>query len=496
MNAIERFLHSIGRAVGSYKRGIDTAFSTSGARPQLTDETAWSDPYFWGAGLSGGKPKNKADYIKYFTGWNYICAKRNGQGVAINPLRLYIAKETKGKEYRTIKTKPVKQEKLKYLYQNQALDPWLTKAEEIEEVTDHVLLDLMKNVNPYNNSFDLWELTVTFQELTGEAYWYLPAAKVGDSRVPQQIWVIPSQFINPKFGKTLDRAIEYYEYKRGNAEAKLKAEDVIMFTYPNPNNTFTGFSVLRGVADAVYIQHQMNEFETSILENKARIGGVIEETQNVSRSESDRVKQKIKEDHAGPKKAGKMLYLPGGLKFTKDAMTPEELNFIEGRKVNRTEIMAAHDVPEAIVISESSNRATSEEASYQHAKYGILPRCLRIEEKLNEKLLPRFDERLFVAYDDPVPENRELKLQENTEHVKSNIRLINEIREEMGLEPVYYGDVPWFDNRQVPIFEDFDEEPEVPEKPPVPPVPPEEMPEEEMEAFSKKVMGRVKEMLG
>ena len=487
MNALEWIFDKAGRAVGSYQRGIDTAFSTSGARPQLTDPTAWSDPYFWGAGLSDKKPRTKQDYVNYFAGWTYICTKRNGQGVAINPLRLYVAKETKGKQFRTIKTRPVKRERLKFLHQNQSLDHWLTKAEEIEEVTSHAYIDLMKSVNPYNNSFDLWELTVTFLDLTGEAYWYLPSASIDGDRVPQQIWSIPSQFINPVFGDSLNNAITHYEYKRGNVEINLRVEDVIMFKYPNPNNTFTGFSIIRGIAAAVYIQREMNAFETSILENRARVGGIIEESKSISRAESERVKQRIKQEHAGPRNAGKDLYLPGGLKYTRSTMTPEELSFIEGRKQNRTEIMAAHDIPEGVIITETASRAVAEAAAYQWAKYGIMPRCRKIEEKLNEQLLPRYDENLFVAFDDAVPEDKEQRLKEDTEYVKANIKLINEVRAEQGLEPKPYGDFAWVDNRLVPVGDDFKPEDFIPQQPPE---------GELVESVRAKALSKVKEMLG
>jgi HK97 family phage portal protein len=292
---------------------------------------------------------------------------------------------------------------------------------------------------------------VTFQELTGEAYWYLPSASVDGDKVPQQIWVIPSQFINPKFGKSLNDAITHYEYKRGNVEVNLPVEDIIMFTYPNPNNTFTGFSIIRGITAAVYIQREMNAFETSILENRARMGGIIEESKNISRPESERVKQRIKQEHAGPRNAGKDLYLPGGLKYTRSAMTPEELSFIEGRKQNRIEIMAAHDIPEAILISESANRANSEGAAYQWAKYGILPRLKRIEEKLNERLLPRYDDNLFVSFDDPVPEDREQVLKESIGLTGAGIKGINEDRMERGLEPVEGGEEPLIDSKRIPL---------------------------------------------
>ena len=253
----------------------------------------------------------------------------------------------------------------------------------------------------------------------------MPRVNVGGEKIPAQIWVIPSQFINPKFGETLDKAIEHYVYKRGNKEAIIKPEDIVMFTFPNPHNTFTGFSSIRGVAEEAYISNQMNEFEKSILENRARVGGVIEETEDIGDADRTRIKEKLKQDHTGPKKAGKRLYLPRGLKYTPDVMTPNEINFVEGRKLIRTICLAALDVPEALVVSESSNRAVAEEASYQHAKNGILPRCRKIEEKINERIMPLYDDKLFVAFDDPVPENRELKLKEEVEHSKSNIRSIN-----------------------------------------------------------------------
>ncbi|GAH05865.1 unnamed protein product, partial [marine sediment metagenome] len=195
---------------------------------------------------------------------------------------------------------------------------------------------------------------------------------------------------------------------------------------------------------------QMNEFETSIFENRARIGGVVEEVENVGVQARKRFQEKLNQEHTGPKKAGKKLYLPRGLKYTKDAMTPTELNFIEGRKGNMMEICTSLDVPFGM-FDPHSNRAVAEAAGYQHAKIGILPRTDRFSEKMNEKILPLFDEKLFCAFDDPVPQNRELILKEQIGRVKGNIMLINEARAEQGLEPIDGGDEMLVDNRLVPI---------------------------------------------
>jgi len=481
MNAIERMTYFLGKARGLYSKGIEDAFRTSGARPSLSDESAWRDPYEWGSYLlDSKKPQTKIDFVNSYLGWVFICVKLNFQTVGSQRLRLYVSKETKGKKYLTIKTRPMDRQRLKWLYTKADLDSWLTKAEEIEEVTDHAYLDLMKEVNPYHSSRDLKEFTTMFSDLTGECYWLL--LKDG-LKVPRQIWVIPAQHINPIFGNSLAKPIIGYKYERGNVKLTLKPEDVVMFTYPNPNNIFTGFSCVRGVADAVYIQSQMNEFETSIFENRARVGGVIEETENVGINARTRFQEKLSQKHTGPKKAGKMMYLPRGLKYTKDAMTPTELNFIEGRKGNREEICTALDIPFGM-FDPHSNRAVAEAAGYQHAKIGILPRCDRFSEKMNERVLPLFDEKLFCAFDDPVPQNRELILKEQIGRVKGNIMLINEVRAEQGLEPIEGGDEMLVDNRLIPISAVGA----------VPPTPEEE--EEQILSFSKKVTEKIKEMLG
>ena len=219
MNTIERITYFLGRARGLYGKGIQDAFHTSGAKPSLGDESAWRDPYEWGSYLlNGKKPSTKSDFVNNNLGWVYICTKLNFQAIGALRLRLYVAKETRGKKYLTIKTKPVDRQRLKWLYTKADLDSWLTKAAEIEEVTDHSFLELMREVNPYHTGRDLKEFTTMFLDLTGECYWLM----IKDGlKVPRQLWVIPSQYINPVYGDSLEKAIIGYKYEKGNVRLTL-----------------------------------------------------------------------------------------------------------------------------------------------------------------------------------------------------------------------------------------------------------------------------------
>jgi len=449
MNILERTAYILGRSRGFLQKGLADVFSTSGARPSVNDPTAFIDQYRWGVGLEGRKPSTKGDFIdQYQMGWVYICAKLNAQTVASQRLRLYVAKKERAKEYKTIQTKAIDRTQKKWLYSRTSLDPWLTKAVELEEVTEHPFVDLMKNVNPYHNSRDLKEFTTMYSDLTGECYWLLIKNNL---KVPSQIWPIPSQFIDPKFGNSLDNAIESYIYKRGSVEIELDPEDVVMFTYPNPNNIFTGFAPIQGIATEIYIQHEMNDFETAIFENRARIGGVLTQEESISPQDKERLMEQFSQKHKGSRQAGRTMWLPKGLKYTRDTMTPQEINFIEGHQLYSEITCLAFDIPPGALRTKDVNLANAQVADERHAKNGILPRCERFSEKMNEKVLPLFDEKLFCAFDDPVPQNRELLLKEQTERVKAGVMTINEVRAEEGLEPIDGGDVPYIDSRLIPM---------------------------------------------
>ncbi|GIW70333.1 MAG: hypothetical protein KatS3mg101_1080 [Patescibacteria group bacterium] len=76
----------------------------------------------------------------------------------------------------------------------------------------------------------------------------------------------------------------------------------------------------------------------------------------------------------------------------------------------RDKILAGFRVPKTILgTSESeTNRATAETANYVFAARTIKPKVQMIISYLNEFLVPRYGDNLFIDFVDPVPENREL----------------------------------------------------------------------------------------
>src|SRR5262249_25633229 len=112
-------------------------------------------------------------------------------------------------------------------------------------------------------------------------------------------------------------------------------------------------------------------------------------------------------------------------------------------RASREEVCNAFHVPLAFLTTET-NLANLQAAEHQHMARAIAPRLRRRDEKLNEQLVPLFDPsgRLFLASDDPVPANREMAARETEMHLKFGVRTINEVRSDLGLPPVPWGEVP------------------------------------------------------
>jgi HK97 family phage portal protein len=458
-NILERAALMAGRIKGTYERALKSA---TGPAP-LMDPTAWTGLPIWGEAVALGmtKPGNKADIAKWFTSWAYICVRTNADARAAVPTGLFVAAESKGKAWRTISTSPrsLTRQRRKHIESRADLRRYLVKSEDVEEVAEHRYLDLMKRPNPYQSETDLKWLTSAFMDLCGEAYWYV-GVKDGLG-VPVQVWTIPAPYIKPIPGKSLEEYVVGYEYKRGNVRQTLPVEDVIHFRNPNPLNEYVGFSTLRGVADALYVNYKMAEFESAMFENKARPGGIFTSEAGMSTPALDRAAAQIQEKYAGARQAGKSMMLPPGIKFLPDSMTPNELSFLEGKKTTALEICAGFGCPYSL-FDPNAIRANVEGAQYSHAKYGVQPWLTRYDDTLNGDLMLMYDPegKLFVASDNPVPEDKAYLLQKRTADIAAGVSTINEERADDGKEPIEGADEPLVSSLLVPLSQAVRDEPE------------------------------------
>ncbi|WP_075780073.1 phage portal protein [Marinitoga sp. 1137] len=309
------------------------------------------------------------------------------------------------------------------------------KNKERNEIEDHEALKFFNNPNPYTTRTELFLLTSQHLELIGEACWLL----IKDFRNK----IIGISILNPtKMTLRMDAGIpEYWEY--GSKKIRLELEDVVFFKYPNPANPYRGLSPLKAAAIAGDTDLYSAEWNRNFFYNAAAPSGVIKSEHRLSDEQFQRLKLQIDQMYKGLKNAHKVVLLEEGIDFKPIQISHKDMEFLELRRFTRTEIAAVFGVPlSKLGISEEVNKATAYVNDYTFAKNTITPKLTLIKEALNKYYLPHFGDNLTFGFDSVIPKDEEFLVYKHTQYTRGNIMTINEVRNELGLKPVKWGDEP------------------------------------------------------
>jgi HK97 family phage portal protein len=370
----------------------------------------------------------------------FACISINASACANFPPRLYVATHDSQPEARCLK-KSLDRKTEHRLRTLPHLSPRVTKAARMEEVLDHPLLTLLRQVNAVLNAFDLWELTTLYQEVHGSAYWLLNFNGIG---VPTEIWILPSQNVTPRHEPDSRNLVDYYEYVTGHHRQRFRPGEIIHFRYPDPRNPYTaGLSPLRACWEQADMLADYAAFKKARFENRAVPDAIVTPDEKIGEEEMDRFEaqwnQKLRRGGAG-----KVIVAESGLKVQLLTQSMGDLAALAEMGKTKEDICNAFHVPVAFFTTQT-NLANLQASERLHMSKAIGPRLTRRDEKLNEQLVPLFDPsgRLFLASEDPVPVDADQSVAQEQLDLKYGIVTINELRGERGLPPVEWGDKPW-----------------------------------------------------
>ena len=231
-------------------------------------------------------------------------------------------------------------------------------------------------------------------------------------------------------------------------------EEILHMKYPNPADVYYGKGPLAAAVLAADAHQGMSDYEYNLLMNNAIPPSALMTEQSLNDTQVQKIKDEWNAKYRGPRNAGKLPLLQGGLDIKRFSLTPKEMGYLLGRKINRTEIAAVFGVPMSLLTAEDIKAAPvmgQVVGGTAYARRSIRPRCIRIEQKLNEQLLPLYDPKLFVAFDNPVPEDKAAALLEREKNLGMGYTTINEERLEDNREPVPWGETPWLPMNLAPV---------------------------------------------
>ena len=359
------------------------------------------------SGVTGHEPaqQSSSQYPTYYESWAYACIATIASETAKIRLKLY-ERSPKG---------------------------------EIQEVPKHEALDLLHTVNAQITMYDLFEMTQTYKDIYGEAFWWLVRDQGKKSINSIFPWLNPSR-MDLRFMDDGSGQIDHYEYHvPGTSDIlTLDAADVLHFKYFNPTNSWRGMSPIQAARFSLATDREAAAWNWRFFKNEAKPSGIITYDFDLPDAQIERIKSQWDNSHRGTDNAHKIAILTGKAKYQDVGFSQKDMDFLEQRRYARDEILTIFRVPLAVLNpDESINRATAEAANAVFFERVVEPKMLQIINTLNEFFLKQFDAtgKYFFDYNNSSPRNLEADLLRYQNGIQNGWLTPNEVREENGRDP-------------------------------------------------------------
>ena len=210
------------------------------------------------------------------------------------------------------------------------------------------IYDLFQNPNPYMTQRTLLEATLTYYCLRGECFW-IKEGQSNVTEIPKMIWCFdPVRFYpvtNERTGLLMG-----WEY-RGKEKIYFSNDEILFFKMFNPYDDIRGLSPAVAATLSIDQEYYASTYNNSFFKNGATVGGFISVPAGVELTDEqwNRLLKQFEDRHQGASKAHKIAVMEGGGTFTEAKLTQKDMDFIEGKNLTRTEILAAYRVNEVIL---------------------------------------------------------------------------------------------------------------------------------------------------
>lgn len=305
------------------------------------------------------------------------------------------------------------------------------------------LLDILEAPNENMTGMDLRFTIAAHLETVGNAFLYLEGVKDAKSK-PQSMHLLDASRVKVVVDKeNFPHRVLGYTYRTNTKVHTFFTYEIVHLKYSDPSNTFEGIGTVQTAAQWIDADNYAMEFNRRYFLNGAKIGGFLETAMAYSPEQLEYIKKSFENAHGGVENSHKTMALPQGVQYKQSGESQKDMDFSNMMTMMRDRILAAFRVPRtALGITDDVNRANAEATDYVFAARTVLPKMQIICSYLNEFLVPRYGDNLYLTFADPVPENRAQTMIEISAALGSAPMMsVNEAREEyFGLAPIENGD--------------------------------------------------------
>jgi HK97 family phage portal protein len=232
--------------------------------------------------------------------------------------------------------------------------PWLVEKEvspgKWEPAPEHSFNALLQKPNDFIGWQRFAETFTAHKFLAGNALIHKSVDSQGEV---MGLFILRPDYITPKLDDK--HYLKYYEYnlnagKRGAKKdpVRFKREKIIHLMLTDPVDPTWGMSPLIPGGRVVDTDIAATEYNVNLLDNQGSPSGLLSLDREMDDKDYKAAKEFAKDQIEGAANVKRVLVLGDKANYTPFIMSPEDMAFIEGRKLNRVEICALFKIPPPI----------------------------------------------------------------------------------------------------------------------------------------------------
>lgn len=256
-----------------------------------------------------------------------------------------------------------------------------------ERAPEHPLYDVLHDrPNPEMTSYELRACLVGHQATWGNAYCEIQRS---DARIIA-LWPLRPDRMTVQRD---DAGNLIYVYRLSKPDPQTGLMDKV-FAFENimhwrglSGNGIVGYSPVEQAAQSIGVDMATREYGARFFGNDSRPGGILTHPGRLSDDAAKKLKSRWEESHRGLSNSQRVAVLEEGVTWTSIGIPPEQAQFLETRKYQRSEIAALYRIPLHMINDlERATFSNIEQQSLEFVKYTLTPWLVQIEQAMKRDL--------------------------------------------------------------------------------------------------------------
>jgi HK97 family phage portal protein len=312
-----------------------------------------------------------------------------------------------------------------------------------ERANDHPLSSVLQKPNPWQTSFEFWEMMQGHLELRGNSYAQIVS---GNSHVIDQL--IPLHPDRVRVFRLPNGRLRYEVVSYFDATIQKLTQDEVFHLRGLSSDGIMGTSTISAAAEVIGVGLAQQEHRAKSFANRAIPGLYLKPATKMDGEARENLQKSIKDGFSGANAFKAMVGIPG-MDVTQLGITNRDAQLIEASNATRTDIASMFRLPPHKIGDLTRGTFSNiEQQNIEFATDSIRPRVVRLERRIDADLIEPLTEGMggapgeyFAVYDMDALFRGDMKSRYDAYNLALQYwTTVNEVRAREGLNPIPGGD--------------------------------------------------------